>query len=104
VEDRSSESQLRARWREIPKLFLPMSPLQHWILTGKNVMEMMSELAHKRGRAVVLVTHDSRVLSFADRIVKIEDGAIARPEALRREPVPAGMLTHTFSQSTLNID
>lgn len=72
--------------------------------TGKKVMEMMSELAHKRGRAVVLVTHDSRVLSFADRIVKIEDGAIARPEALRREPVPAGMLTHTFSQSTVNID
>jgi putative ABC transport system ATP-binding protein len=70
---------------------------------GKNVMEMMSELAHKRGRAVVLVTHDSRVLSFADRIVKIEDGAIAKPEALRREPVPAGMLTPTFSQSTLNI-
>jgi len=37
----------------------------------------MSELAHKRERAVVIVTHDSRVLSFADRIVKIEDGAIA---------------------------
>ena len=45
--------------------------------TGRNVMEMMSELAHKRERAVVIVTHDSRVLSFADRIVKIEDGAIA---------------------------
>ena len=44
--------------------------------TGKNVMEMMSELAHKRDRAVVIVTHDSRVLSFADRIVRIEDGAI----------------------------
>jgi putative ABC transport system ATP-binding protein len=71
--------------------------------TGKNVMEMMSELAHKRGRAVVIVTHDSRVLSFADRIVKIEDGAIAGPEALRPEPVLAGMLTHTFSQSTVNI-
>jgi putative ABC transport system ATP-binding protein len=45
--------------------------------TGKNVMEMMSDLAHKRDRAVVIVTHDSRVVSFADRIVKIEDGAIA---------------------------
>jgi len=45
--------------------------------TGKNVMEMMSELAHKRNRAVVIVTHDSRVLAFADRIVRIEDGAIA---------------------------
>src|SRR5215475_14198977 len=45
--------------------------------TGRNVMEMMSELAHKRGRAVVIVTHDSRVLHFADRMVRIEDGAIA---------------------------
>jgi putative ABC transport system ATP-binding protein len=71
--------------------------------TGKTVMEMMSELAHKRGRAVVIVTHDSRVLTFADRIVKIEDGAIAGPETLRREPVPAGMLTDTFSQPTVNV-
>lgn len=47
--------------------------------TGRTVMEMMSELAHKRGRAVVIVTHDSRVLNFADRIVRIEDGAIAAP-------------------------
>jgi len=46
--------------------------------TGRTVMEMMSDLAHKRGRAVVIVTHDSRVLGFADRIVKIEDGAVAQ--------------------------
>src|SRR5262249_59617890 len=45
--------------------------------TGRTVMEMMSELAHKRGRAVVIVTHDSRVVNFADRIVRIEDGMIA---------------------------
>jgi len=60
--------------------------------TGRNVMEMMSDLAHKRGRAVVIVTHDSRVLDFADRIVRIEDGAIARPS--EAEPVPAGLLVH----------
>ena len=45
--------------------------------TGRTVMEMMSNLAHRRGRAVVIVTHDSRVLGFADRIVKIEDGVVA---------------------------
>src|ERR1700751_392473 len=60
--------------------------------TGRNVMEMMGELADKRGRAVVIVTHDSRVLDFADRIVRIEDGAIARPS--EAEPVPAGLLVH----------
>jgi putative ABC transport system ATP-binding protein len=56
--------------------------------TGRNVMEMMSELAHQRGRAVVIVTHDSRVVNFADRIVKIEDGAIAAPET---EAVSSGI-------------
>lgn len=47
---------------------------------GRTVMEMMSDLSHQRGRAVVIVTHDSRVLGFADRIVKIEDGMIARAD------------------------
>ena len=45
--------------------------------TGQTVMEMMTELAHPRGRVVVIVTHDSRVLHFADRIVKSEDAAVA---------------------------
>ena len=35
--------------------------------SGRNVMEMMRDLAHQRGRGVVVVTHDSRVLEFADR-------------------------------------
>jgi putative ABC transport system ATP-binding protein len=44
--------------------------------TGRNVMELMRELAHKRGRAVVIVTHDPRMVEFADRITHIEDGVI----------------------------
>lgn len=69
--------------------------------TGRNVMEMMSELAHKRGRAVVIVTHDSRVLNFADRIVKIEDGSIAVAQDV--EPVPAGLLAHNLSASAVSL-
>jgi putative ABC transport system ATP-binding protein len=69
--------------------------------TGRNVMEMLSELAHKRGRAVVIVTHDSRVLDFADRIVKIEDGAIAQAPEL--EPVPAGLLVKNLSEAPPNL-
>ncbi len=69
--------------------------------TGRNVMEMMSELAHKRGRAVVIVTHDSRVLDFADRIVKIEDGAIAA--ASEAEVVPAGLLAQSLPQASVGL-
>ena len=45
--------------------------------SGRNVMEMMRDLARKHGRGVVVVTHDSRVLEFGDRIVYMEDGRIA---------------------------
>ena len=69
--------------------------------TGRNVMEMMSDLAHKRDRAVVIVTHDSRVLSFADRIVRIEDGMVA--SATEPEMVPAGVLAQNMPQVSLNL-
>ncbi len=45
--------------------------------SGRIVMEMLSRLAHRQDRAVVAVTHDNRVLEFADRVVRIEDGRIA---------------------------
>jgi putative ABC transport system ATP-binding protein len=45
--------------------------------SGRTVMRMLHHLAHEKGRAVVIVTHDSRVLEFADRIVKIEDGRVS---------------------------
>ncbi len=69
--------------------------------TGRNVMEMMSELAHQRGRAVVIVTHDSRVVSFADRIVKIEDGGIAAPD--EAEMVSPGLLAHSLSEAAVGL-
>jgi len=60
-----------------PKLILADEPTaaldSH---TGHRVMQTMRELAHKHGRAVVVVTHDSRMLEFGDRIVHMEDGRI----------------------------
>jgi putative ABC transport system ATP-binding protein len=69
--------------------------------TGRNVMEMMSDLAHKRSRAVVIVTHDSRVVSFADRIVRIEDGMIAK--AGEPEAVPPALLVNTRPQAVMSL-
>ena len=40
------------------------------------VLETLKTLSSERTRAVVLVTHDPRVFPFADRLIKIEDGAV----------------------------
>lgn len=44
--------------------------------SGRMVMEVMQRLARERNRAVALVTHDNRILEYADRVVQIEDGRI----------------------------
>ncbi|HLK05033.1 MAG TPA: ABC transporter ATP-binding protein [Candidatus Acidoferrum sp.] len=48
--------------------------------SGKNVIELLQRLAHEHGRAVVMVTHDPRVLSYGDRIIHLEDGRIVGEE------------------------
>jgi putative ABC transport system ATP-binding protein len=45
--------------------------------SGQTVMEILTGLARQRRRAVVVVTHDNRVLHYADRTIHIADGRIA---------------------------
>jgi putative ABC transport system ATP-binding protein len=63
--------------------------------TGRTVMELLRELAHERGSAVVLVTHDNRILEFADRTVHIEDGRIVAHPSSTHNPTQetAGFMT-----------
>lgn len=42
--------------------------------SGRDVVELIQELAREDGAAVVLVTHDNRILDIADRILHLEDG------------------------------
>ncbi|NHZ46530.1 ABC transporter ATP-binding protein [Nitratidesulfovibrio liaohensis] len=46
---------------------------------GLMIMALLRDLAHARGRAVVVVTHDDRIMPYADRVVHIEDGRIKVP-------------------------
>jgi len=48
--------------------------------SGHKVMELLSEIAVRPGRAVIVVTHDNRVLDFADTIAHMEDGRITHVE------------------------
>jgi putative ABC transport system ATP-binding protein len=46
--------------------------------SGRDVVEIMQRLAKEQGTAILLVTHDNRILDIADRIVEMEDGLLTR--------------------------
>jgi putative ABC transport system ATP-binding protein len=54
--------------------------------TGQTVMELLRATAIKPDRAVIVVTHDSRIFHFSDRTVHMEDGRVVQIE----EPTPLG--------------
>src|SRR6516162_724704 len=69
-----------------PRLIIcdePTAALDH--ATGEAVMELLAENAVHPERAVIVVTHDSRVFQYADAIAHMDDGRIvqteSRPEA-----------------------
>jgi putative ABC transport system ATP-binding protein len=62
-----------------PKLVLadePTSSLDS--KTGRDVVDIIQRLAKEEGCAVLLVTHDTRILDIADRIIQMEDGRLQK--------------------------
>ena len=47
-------------------------------------MELLTKVAVKPDRAVIVVTHDSRVFDFADRIAYMDDGQIVKTDSRRQ--------------------
>ena len=43
---------------------------------GRAILKILADSAHERGQAVLVVTHDPRIVPFADRIIHIEDGLL----------------------------
>ena len=56
---------------------------------GRITMELISGLAVRPDRVVIVVTHDQRVYPYADRIATMEDGQIVSIEARRRGEIGA---------------
>jgi putative ABC transport system ATP-binding protein len=48
--------------------------------SGRTVMGLIRQVAVQSDRAVIVVTHDSRVYDFGDRIVYMTDGAVEKVE------------------------
>jgi putative ABC transport system ATP-binding protein len=67
-----------------PRLILcdePTAALDH--ATGEAVMELLADNAVHPERAVIVVTHDTRVFHYADAIANMDDGRIVKTESRR---------------------
>jgi putative ABC transport system ATP-binding protein len=54
----------------------PTSNLDH--ASGQSVMELLRNTAKTADRTLIVVTHDARILEFADRIAYMDDGKITK--------------------------
>jgi putative ABC transport system ATP-binding protein len=54
----------------------PTSALDH--VTGGKVMELLKERGTGNGKTLIVVTHDTRIFGFADRIAEMDDGRIVK--------------------------
>jgi putative ABC transport system ATP-binding protein len=60
--------------------------------SGRKVVTLFQKQAKERGTAIVIVTHDNRILDVADRIVKMDFGRIARDTVIREASFIGEML------------
>ena len=54
---------------------------------GHAIMKVLAEIAGNPSRAVLVVTHDPRILPFADRIIRIEDGRIVGEDSATKRVI-----------------
>lgn len=52
----------------------PTSNLDH--ATGQEMMKLIREIVAGNDRCVIIVTHDTRIMEFADRVAHMDDGRI----------------------------
>jgi putative ABC transport system ATP-binding protein len=48
--------------------------------TGHTILELLRQIAIEGDRAVIIVTHDSRIFEFADTLARMDDGRIVSLE------------------------
>jgi putative ABC transport system ATP-binding protein len=63
---------------------------------GQQVIELLHRAAHDRGATVLVVTHDSRLIEYADRVFHMEDGELVSSEMpkLKRDRERAAQAIH----------
>jgi putative ABC transport system ATP-binding protein len=64
--------------------------------TGREVVELIHAIAKKQDCAILMVTHDNRILDIADRVLTLEDGRMI--SFMAGIVANAGRMLSTFSQ------
>jgi ABC-type lipoprotein export system ATPase subunit len=49
--------------------------------SSQQIIELLDGLAHDRGRAVLIVTHDPQLARYADRALRLDDGRLTELDA-----------------------
>jgi putative ABC transport system ATP-binding protein len=55
--------------------------------SGRDVVNLMQELAKEQNCTILMVTHDNRILDIADRIIHMEDGRLIQEVVCNPTPV-----------------
>jgi putative ABC transport system ATP-binding protein len=63
-----------------PEIILADEPTASLDLaSGQAAMQLLRKLTAEQGKAAVVVTHDARIFSFADRVCQMENGRLTTP-------------------------
>ncbi len=55
--------------------------------SGEQIMEELSSLHSKEGKTIILVTHDTDLISFADRVIHIKDGLVLKEVTKKKKMI-----------------
>ena len=55
--------------------------------TGHRIVQQLHDIGKQRDRGVIIVTHDTRIFEFGDRIVHMEDGRVDQIQEGQETPV-----------------
>jgi putative ABC transport system ATP-binding protein len=71
---------------------------------GQSVVDLLHKAAHERGAMVLVVSHDARLMSYADRIHHMEDGHMASAASPDHQPAEPHLVHMPVSGRRLSLN
>ena len=71
---------------------------------GREVMRLLRDIARRHGHSVLIVSHDSRIREFADRVLWLEDGVFKETAGLVLDPVCGMEIDPSAARHQLTVD